>query len=436
MRIAHVAVIGAGIGGLLAAAALAPHADEITLLEADDLPDGPVGRVGVPQGSHSHVLLARGRRAFEELLPGFDAALAAHARDEVDWTGDCHVFSGAGRVPRFSSTLVTRPCTRPLLEWCVRERVLAVANVKVQKAKVTGVHVEDGAVRGVAIAGDAHAADLVVDAAGRRSRTAEWLVGMGLLAPAEQVVDAHLGYATRLFERAPGMRDFKGLVISSRPPSNPRAAALWPIENDQWLVTLAGTAGTYPPTDEAGFLAFAKELQSEILFDTIRTATPTTKIHGFRNTENRWHRYDRLETLPDGLVVIGDGVCTFNPVYGQGMTVAALEAQALARLVETRASLRGLPRAYFRAAVRAIEPAWLLATSEDSRWPQTVGSARGFGARAQYWYIDRLMELTPTSPKLVELFLSIVHMVRSPNAFARPDVAAQVLTRAAIGART
>ena len=289
-----VVIIGAGIAGLLVAAALAPLVREVVLVEADALPEGPEGRAGVPQGPHSHVLLVRGRAAFEQLLPGLDADLARHVPDEVDWAKDCVVVSSAGEVPRFASSIVTRPCTRPLLEHCVRQRVKALSNVRIVHAKVDAPLWTDGRVAGVVFGGTELRADLVVDASGRRSRTPTWLRVQGYDAPEETVVNAHLGYATRTFARTGAARDWKGLVVSTQPPHNPRAAALWPIENDQWLVTLAGMGNHHPPTDPAGFLEFARALATPHVHDAIANAEPTGKIHGFRHTENRWRRYERL----------------------------------------------------------------------------------------------------------------------------------------------
>ncbi len=418
------------MAGLLAAAALAPCVRDVVVVEADALADGAEGRAGVPQGAHSHVLLVRGREVMEELLPGIDAELAVHVPDEVDWANDCVVVSAAGQVPRFRSSIVTRPCTRPLLEWCVRRRVLALPNVRVVRAKVEAPLWTGDRVTGVLAGGAEMRAELVVDASGRRSRTPGWLRARGFSAPDETVVNARLGYATRTFERGRSPRDWKGLVVSTQPPHNPRAAALWPIEGDQWLVTLAGTAGNHPPTDDAGFLAFARALATPLVHDAIADARPTSKIRGFRDTANRWRRYDRMTTLPEGLVVVGDGVCAFNPIYGQGMTVAGLEAAHLARLVGAAGSLDGLWRAYYRASPRWIEPAWLLATSEDCRWPQTEGGSRGVLARAQHWYIDRYMDLTPHSAPMVETFLAVMHMTRPPSAMATPRTFARVIARA------
>jgi 2-polyprenyl-6-methoxyphenol hydroxylase-like FAD-dependent oxidoreductase len=428
----RVLVIGASIAGLLVAAALAPHVGSVLLVDADTLPDGPSGRRGVPQGPHSHVLLTRGRAAFEALLPGLDADLAVHAPLEVDWAADCVIVSSAGRVPTFRSGLVTRPCTRGLLEGCVRRRVLALPNVTVQDGTVVeGPLVAEGRVVGVRLAGGEEVgAALVIDASGRRSKTPGWLAEMGYAAPVEQVVNAGLAYATRLFARTDSPRDWKGLVLSSRPPDVPRAAALWPVEDDQWLVTLAGIAGHAPPTDDAGFLAFAGQLSDPILAATIAEARPTSRVWGYRKTENRWRRYDRLARMPEGLLVVGDGVCAFNPVYGQGMTVAALQAQALGALVADRGCADGLWRAWQRTLVPAIDPAWLLATNEDLRWPTTEGGDRGWTARATHAYIDGLLALTPSSPRHVEAFLSVMHMTRAPLSLGSPAVAGPILLHA------
>jgi 2-polyprenyl-6-methoxyphenol hydroxylase-like FAD-dependent oxidoreductase len=422
-----IVVIGGGIGGLLAAAALAGAGRRVLVLDADELPDEPTPRAGIPQGRHSHILLARGRALFEELLPGIDAELAADAPDELDWGHDCLVFSAAGRCPRYRSSVVTRPSSRALLEWRVRRRVAALAGVTLRAgAAVDGLAWEGERVAGVRLAfGGEVAAALVVDASGRRSQAPEWLRARGFPAPGELSVDAGLGYATRTYRRPSGAREWKGMVISTVPPRVPRAAALWPIERDQWLVTLAGTAGNHPPTDEAGFLEFARGLSTPLLHDAIAGAEPTDRIRGHRDTANRWRRYDRLSRHPRGFVVLGDGICAFNPIYGQGMTVAALQARALA-IALARGAPASLPRRYYAAARRAIAPAWLLATSEDRRW---LGRdvAGGLAQSASRYYLDRYMRLTTRRADFVEGFLQVMHMTRPPSSLARPRLALAAL---------
>lgn len=425
-------VLGAGIAGLLTARCLSDHFGRVLVVDADDLPDGPENRRAIPQGHHSHVLLSQGRTLFEALFPGLDAELAALGCEEVDWAGDCVVFSSAGEVPRFPSGLVTRPCTRAQLEWLVRRRVLALPNVTLRSGvQITSLTAQDGRVTGACVEGSTEPlrADFVVDATGRHSHAPQWLEQLGYDRAEETVIDSFLGYATRLYERPAGADGYKGVLINTQPPGNPRAGALWPIENNRWLITLAGTAKAYPPTDEAGFRDFASKLQSPLLAEAIDRAKPIGPIRSYRRTQNQWRRFDRLAQWPERFVVLGDGVCAFNPVYGQGMTVAAMEAGLLSALLR-QGSLDGLARQFQRQIVRAIDPAWLVATGEDLRWESTIGGRASVATRLSHWYLGHLMALTPRSQPMVKAFLSVVHMTHAPLSLIRPRIAAPVLTRA------
>ena len=334
------AVLGGSVAGLVAARVLARHFDQVTLLERDPYPTLPEVRRSLPQAHHQHILLMRGRQVLEQLFPGFDEDLAALGAPRVDYARDCLLVSAAGRLPRFPSRLELRLCRRPLIDWVLRDRLRAFPNITFLPGRALGFLAAGGraGITGLSVEGPTPGqprplpADLVVDASGRSSCTPQWLESLGYEAPAPQVVNPFLGYASRLYRKpAQYGGDWKALEVASRPPHNPRAAGLWEVEEGRWLLTLIGTARDYPPVDEAGFLAFARGLPDPCVHDAIRTALPLSPIHGHRGTANRWHHYERLRHLPEGLVVLGDAFCAFNPTHGQGMTVAALGALALDR---------------------------------------------------------------------------------------------------------
>ncbi|MFO0722781.1 MAG: FAD-dependent monooxygenase [Myxococcota bacterium] len=433
-------VIGGGMAGLGAAAALARSFARVVVLEADALPSAAAHRRAIPQGHHSHVLMANGRLVFERLLPGLDDDLAAAGAQLVDWGQDCLIYSSAGLVPRFPSRLLTRPCTRPLLESAVLARVRRLPNVEIRESqRVSGLKTDAaGRVSGVSIEGgpDLEGFDLVVDAGGRRSKAIEWLGALGVAAPEESVVNSFLGYATRLYQKpkdAP--TDWKGILINSVPPTNPRAAGLWPIEGDRWLVTLAGIAKEHPRSDQEGFLDFARQLQTPIIAELIQKAEPVSPIYTYRRMENRWRHFERLARWPQRFLVLGDGVCGFNPIYGQGMTVAVMEAERLAELLASGTPLDRLGEVFQRSIPGIIADAWVVATGEDSRWPSTEGAERTLSARLTHWYIARLMELTRERPRLVDGFLSVIHMLERPSSLAHPAIAGPVLARALLPRR-
>jgi 2-polyprenyl-6-methoxyphenol hydroxylase-like FAD-dependent oxidoreductase len=208
---------------------------------------------------------------------------------------------------------------------------------------------------------------------------------------------------------------------------------IFPIEGDAWLLTLAGIGGDYPPTDESGFLAFARSLRSPILADAICDAEPLTPIAGYRATENRWRRYEQLPRLPDGLMVLGDAACAFNPVYAQGMTTAALAADTLRTVLarqphrQGEIAIEGLGRTFQCALARVNTAPWRLATSEDLRLPQTTGGRRTVAVTLLHAYFDRVIRLTTTRADVRLAFLRTMHMLDAPAVLFTPRVIAAAM---------
>jgi 2-polyprenyl-6-methoxyphenol hydroxylase-like FAD-dependent oxidoreductase len=445
----HALVIGGGVAGLLAARVLADHAERVTIVERDELPAGPTPRKGAPQARHVHVLLARGREALEGLFPGLEAELAAAGAIPIDWTADTAWLSAAGWARRFPSHLRSHACSRDLLEWALRRRLSAEPRVAfLPRHEVAGLIATDDGARVVGIrardraagadgAGAARPlwADLVVDAAGRGSRAPRWLEEIGYAAPAETVVNAFLGYTSRLYARPAGFQaDWKGLYIQSDPPRTLRGGVLLPIEGDRWLVTLGGAGKDYAPSDEAGFLAFARSLPSQALYEAIREATPLSPIATYRATENRIRHYERLARWPEGFAVTGDGVCAFNPVYGQGMTNAALAALTLDDCLRAAgrrdAAQPGLTHRFQRELARRNQTPWLLATGADYRVPQTAGGAPSPTMRLSHRYLDRALRAATRDSAVRLALMEVLHLVKPPATLFRPDVLWRVLAPA------
>jgi 2-polyprenyl-6-methoxyphenol hydroxylase-like FAD-dependent oxidoreductase len=429
-------VVGGGVAGLWTARVLVDHFERVTVVERDRYPAEPGPRDGAPQACHVHVLMTRGHRILDALFPGLDAELAARGVPAIDWGYDCLTYFGGLGTPRVRTGLVTRPCSRDLLEWTMRSRLRADPRIRfVEAHRATGLVSAAGAVTGVRLrpAGSAEsalAADLVVDASGRGSRAPAWLAELGYVPPPETAIDAGLGYASRIYRRPAGHTAWRALFMSGQAPLLPRGGVIYPIEDDRWLVTLAGTAGDVPPIDEDGFRAFARSLAAPALYQAIRDAEPLSPIRGYRRTENRRRHFERMPRWPDGFVVLGDAACAFNPVYGQGMTASALSAMALAdclRRAPHREGLAGLPWRFQRELARVLAAPWLLATGEDFRWPSTAGDRPGAATRLMHRYIDRLFPLAATSPAVKRALQEVMHMVAGPGALFRPGVVAAVL---------
>lgn len=442
-------VIGAGMAGLLATHVLAGHFDEVWLVERDDLPDTPGPRAGVPQGHYVHQLLMRGRRTLEALFPDLGQALLDAGAVPLDWYRSVRWFGAAGWMPPAGEGFVTWSTSRGLLEFAVRQRVLAERRVRVfTGCEVTGLHfdtmlaracgvtIRRRAGRSPGVADDATTlpAAFVVDASGRNSHASSWLRAAGLDAVRETVVDARVGYASRLYAvpKRSIWRDWQALVVHGRPPECLRSGTIFPIEGNRWIVTLTGAGGDYPPGDDDGFLAFARSLRVPTLHDAIADADPVSPIRQFRRTENRLRRFDEMARWPAGFAVLGDAACSFNPVYGQGMTIAALSAVALdAHLhVLRRASDTPGGLALQRALAHVARRAWVFATGVDLRQTGERGAAH-WRARFMQRYVESLLGLAVDDAAIYRRFLRVMHMVEPPAALFAPSVAARVAWRLA-----
>jgi 2-polyprenyl-6-methoxyphenol hydroxylase-like FAD-dependent oxidoreductase len=446
-RRTHAVVVGAGMAGLLAARVLAGHFERVTMVDRDRLPDRPGFRPGVPQSRHLHVLLGHGLECLEELFPGFEASLVEAGAPVVEGSESLWL-NAAGWCRRYPSPIRLLGASRELVEWQARTRVTALDNVRVLEARevvglladpsrdaVSGVRLRSRGGRAEATGPDGDlAADLVVDASGRGSRTPEWLAALGYPAPAQTSISSQLGYASRQYRIPAGWRaDWRMLLINARPPGNPRTGALVPIEGGRWMVALIGAGRDHPPTDEAGFLAFARGLRSPLLYETIRDAEPLSPIHGYRNTDNRRRHFERLRRWPGRFLAIGDASCTFNPIYAQGMTVTAMTAVALDHLLAERRRPGVDPLARARSLQRRLARnnagAWTMATTEDLRYPWTEGAQPDLATRIMHRYADRVLEVANGNPGVNTAFVNVVNLRKPPTSLFRPGVLLPVLAR-------
>ncbi len=443
-------VIGASIGGLLAARVLSDVLDEVVLVERDELPDGPVPRSGVPQAVHAHVLLRRGYLELLRLYPGIDGRLAAGGVHVIDLTRDAVYITPGGEAPRFASRLRTRAASRDLFEAVLRTSTLGRPNIRLLAGhEAVGLVGSASEIRGVRIArrvaGSAPAIHeggdeeilscLVVDASGRGSHAPAWLRQVGGPVIDESVIDASLRYATRIYRVPPGPRDWKVLLVRDRPPSGTRGGVVLPLEGDRWVVTLGGAGADHPPTDDAGFLDFARTLISQRLFEAIADAEPLTPVRGWARTANRWRHVERVERWPDGFAMVADALCALNPVYGQGMSVAMIEARFLEAWLGSRevvASLRSgrvlATRSLVRPIARAARLPWFMATAEDALIDGVQGApAPGPFSRVARRYLDRIHTNAARDAHTLRRFTEVSQLVRPPVALLDPVVAWRVV---------
>ncbi|MEU8798204.1 FAD-binding monooxygenase [Spirillospora sp. NPDC048819] len=428
-------VLGGSIAGLLAARVLADAYGEVVVVERDELPDGPAHRQGVPQGRHIHALLARGHSALEELFEGLTAELAADGAPAGDMLGDTRLYFNGHRYRPAPSGLPMLCASRPMLEASIRTRVRALPGVTVlDRCDVSGLVASPGGgtVTGARVlrridgaAEEIIPADLVVDATGRASRTPLWLDALGHPRPPVDEVRIGVCYTSRTYRPDSGVLNGDLAVIMGATPEHPRGGALLATEGGEFLLTLYGVLGDRPATDPEGFDGFAAGLRFPDLHRVMLGSEPLTDAVSFRFPASVRHRYERLPRLPDGLLVIGDAVCAFNPVYGQGMSVAALEALALRRHLGRGTAPR--PTRFQRDIGRIIDPAWTTSTQADLAYQDT---RRPAPSRLIERYIDRIHAGATRDPDLGRAFLRVAGLIDPPPALMRPSTATRVLRHA------
>lgn len=432
----HAIVLGASMAGLLAARALADHYARVTLIERDAFPEAGESRKGVPQGRHPHGLLSRGRDILEEFFPGLTADLTAQGALLSDISRDSRFFLGGGYLCQPESNLMSLIVSRPLLENRVRAHLLALPNVRlIEGCDIGGLEADAVADRIVGVRarrrgmGDADElllADLVVDATGRGSQLPAWLAALGYEPPAQERVEVRVGYASRLYRRPPAQPLDAIAVIGASTPAMPRSGVMAAIEGDRWIVGLTGYFGDYPPTDDEGFRAFAASLPIPEITAVVAGAEPLGAAVPYRFPASQRWRYERLTRFPEGLLVVGDAICSFNPVYGQGMSVAALEASALGACLEEGTDR--LAQRFFARAARIISTPWSIAVGGDLLFPQVKGP-RGPMVRFLNWYLGHLQRAARRDAEVAVAFQRVANLVAEPASLLRPRIAWLVLRK-------
>lgn len=428
-------VIGAGFAGLLAARVLSESYGDVVLVERDELasnakPGDVEHRAGVPQAHHPHALLARGADVLEALFPRLGAELKAAGAVQADLGSDFMSRAPAGWAPRDPIGLSVHSMTRVTIERIIRRRVLKLPNVSL----VDGVTIDEllsdrGTITGVAGRRDGEPftdyADLVVDASGRTSKLVSWLAEHGVHCPAPMIVNGHLAYTSRLYHVNHDLElDWKTAYEITHAPSTKRGGAVSSVDGDLWFVTLFGAGGDVAPTDEDGFLSYAATLECQDIAEIIKTATPASPIYRVGNLRSRWNRFHKVPNWPRGLLALGDSVVSLNPVYGHGMTLAALNCADLRDLLKEH-DLAKDPLVFQRAVAKTAQIPWMSATTTDLGWSQKKLS---LSTRFMRWYARRLFEVIPGNRRVYRSFIRVSQMVDHPASLFRPTVLWPVLT--------
>jgi 2-polyprenyl-6-methoxyphenol hydroxylase-like FAD-dependent oxidoreductase len=425
-------VIGGGLGGLLAARALADGHRQVVIAERDELADDALPRQHVPQGLHAHALLAAGAESLSRMFPGIIEDLLASGAVRASIADGLWHHGGALRV-RYQSRIDPMGFTRPLLERAVRRRVVALPGVTIETGvTVTGLTGDASRISGVVVQRGGRTetigADLVVDCSGRAARSLDWLAEMGHELPEVSEVRADLGYSTVIVPRRPGDLGDADFLVALQPPSGLRGAFVIPVEGRRWIVSLTGWHGDHPGTDYASLLEFARGLPVPEVAELLERHGPL-RPRTHRMLSSQWRHVQRLRRPPAGHLLLGDAICSFNPIYGQGMSSAALQADALAMAVR-RHGLVGerLARVFYRKAARVVA-AWTIAVTSDFALPQTTGP-KPVGADLVNRFMTQVLRACHVSPEIAEQMYRVQNLLASPMSLMRPDRVVRTLLAA------
>lgn len=447
VRSGHAVVIGGSIAGLLTARVLADFFERVTILERDRFPiEAPAPRKGVPQCTQLHILLSRGLQIMENLFPGLEAELIDAGAVVLDMSADVEWLNPFGWAVRFPSGFQALSFSRYILDWLIHRRLSTIDNIQVmegsyvkgllandEQTRVTGVVVRR---RGIdnpqQVWQEELSSDLAIDASGYSSQAPKWLQAMGYDAPEETVITTSMGYASRLYEiPADFHEDWKGVYIQAAPPERTSMGVLYPLEDNRWIVGVCATGPNCPSTDEAEFLEALQNLPSSHIYNAVKNAQPATPIGIYHPPGNRFRHYERLSKQPQGLIALGDSVCSFTPIYGQGMTVAALGAVLLQQCLQKMqgTDLSQLPIHFQKELAKINATPWIAATSQDAKYPNVKGIAKPLSPleKAIGWYMDRLLELTMKEPQVTLVLFNVFHMVQSSRALFQPLVLFRVI---------
>ena len=423
----HAIVIGASMGGLLAARVLSDYYQRVTLIEKDHFPSPGGHRRGVPQSRHTHGLLAAGYRTLETLFLGIgqDIMDAGGVPGDVVETG--RWFHEGGYLRQVKSGLDGALLSRPLLESIVRRRALANDKISVMEGvEVSGLkQASKGVVAGLELQdGRELSADLIVESCGRASKGIEWLEALEYAAPKVEKVEIALAYTTRIFRREPSHLGGNLAAIIPPTPEGKRGGVILAQENSTWTVTLLSYFGQPAPSDLAGFREFAATLPAPDIAEVLCLAQPIGDAQGMRFPASIRKRYEHLDRFPEGYLAFGDSICSFNPIYGQGMSSAALQALALGEAL--KADRHNLAKRFFAQAAKVVDIPWSIAVGNDLRMPETIGP-RNAGVNFVNWYIAKLHKAAHKDAELTVAFLKVANLLAPPPSVMHPRLAWRVL---------
>jgi 2-polyprenyl-6-methoxyphenol hydroxylase-like FAD-dependent oxidoreductase len=414
------------MAGLLAAAALSDVIEEVTIIEKDILPETPKVRKGVPQGAHVHTLLGFGVEAMDKLLPGLMADVYAAGAVKIRRNHDIWFQDAVGPTPIRDVGILTPSVTRPLLEHVTRQRVLALPNVHLRDAtqmlaleidgqnRIIGLRVETGGTSELISAG------LVVECSGRASNLAAWLPAQGCGEVPAQRLKILMGYTSGFFRLPHDLSENSKACLMLAVPPGYRAAYLTPVDGDLWLATMYGRGRDTAPRDADGFVAWARDLPHPVIHEILEQAEPVSDFKTYKIPFGIWYRYDQMPDFPDGLLPMGEALASFNPMYGQGMSLAAGQALSL-RAAVSEGLGSNLRTRYFEGCNTLNGVGWSVMETRDFAYDSTSGE-RPPDLEDRWRAALSIRRLAEVDPEVHTLSVRVTHLLEPPSVMSRPDI--------------
>jgi 2-polyprenyl-6-methoxyphenol hydroxylase-like FAD-dependent oxidoreductase len=410
---------------------LSKYYHRVLIIEKDAVGNDAIPRKGQSHTRHLHGLLPAGLKVMTFYFPSLLEELEHNGANIVDFAGGMHWFTHGGYRKSFQIGMQAVSSSRPLLEKVIRNSVFKEPRIELKDRTLVKKLVFNPTcqcVKGIEIQqmGEADSSilpcDLVIDCSGRGSKSFLWLEELGYKQPSVSEVKVNVGYATRLYEQKPNdPMNNKWIFSTPEAPYEYKSAGAFPVENGCWLVTLAGWHGNHPSTQEESFNNFAKNLPFGDVYRIVSTCKPISDISQYKYSSSLRRHYENLSRFPGSFLVLGDALCSFNPVYGQGMTSAALQIKMLDELLKSGSSKEELASKFFRRAAKIIDIPWKMAVGEDFRFPETIGP-KPPGTNIVNKYVTKVHRATLTDEIVCEAFLNVMSLLRSPSSLFHPRI--------------
>lgn len=427
-------VVGGSIAGKLAARVLSEFFNEVILIEKDTKNDHVTYRKGVPQGIQGHVLLKSGEEIIEELFPGIFEELSRNGARKTDFAGDLLWTHHGTQKIRFDSNLFISQQSRPLLEWQIQQRLEEIPHINFRfGCRAQNLIIINDEINGVVIEDQEESvtellADLVIDASGVTALHNQWLSNSGYGIPAKSEIKVDLFYACMVFkELSNESMNGHSLLAYPNPPEVERGGMISPIEGNRMLVTLIGYGMKEVPNDKVSFLEYARTLEQPEFYEAIKSALPLSEdVQIYRFPALRRYHLEKLKHFPSGLLVIGDAYCRVDPLFAQGMSLAAMEAKALRTLLMQGKTKEHLTKSYHKKVSRIIDIPWLIAITEDFRFHTTNGR-KPISLPILQWFVKKVVKAYSHDESVYSQFIQVLHLKAHPIILARPGILAKVL---------